>query len=64
VLRKIFGSKRKEVTGDWRKFHNEELHSFQSVPNLVARIKENDKGRTRGTYGAQNACMQGFGGKT
>ena len=64
MLRKIFGSKREEVTGEWRKLHNEGLHSFQSVPNLVSRIKENYKGRTRGKYGAQNTCIQGFGGKT
>jgi hypothetical protein len=28
VLRKIFGPKRDEVTGEWRKLHNEELHNF------------------------------------
>jgi hypothetical protein len=28
VLRKIFGSERKEVTGEWKKLHNEELHDF------------------------------------
>jgi hypothetical protein len=28
VLRRIFGSKRGEVTGDWRKLHNEELHNL------------------------------------
>jgi hypothetical protein len=28
VLRRIFGTKRDEVTGDWRKLHNEELHNF------------------------------------
>lgn len=63
MLRKIFGSKGEEMTGEWRKLHKG-LHSFQSEPNLVVRIKENYKGRTRGTYGAQNTCMQGFGGKT
>ena len=30
VLREIFGAKRKEVTGEWRKFHNEELRHFYS----------------------------------
>jgi hypothetical protein len=30
VLRRLFGPKRDEVTGDWRKLHNEELHSFYS----------------------------------
>jgi hypothetical protein len=28
VLRRIFGPKRNEVTGDWRKLHNEELHNL------------------------------------
>jgi hypothetical protein len=30
VLRRIFGPKREEVTGDWRKLHNEELHNLYS----------------------------------
>jgi hypothetical protein len=30
VLRRIFGPKRDEVTGEWRKLHNEELHDFSS----------------------------------
>jgi hypothetical protein len=28
VLRRIFGPKREEITGDWRRLHNEELHNF------------------------------------
>jgi hypothetical protein len=35
VLRKIFGPKRDEVTGDWRKLHNEELHGLYSSPSIV-----------------------------
>jgi hypothetical protein len=35
VLRKIFGPKRKEITGGWRKLHNEELHTFYSSPHIV-----------------------------
>jgi hypothetical protein len=35
VLRRIFGPKRDEVTGDWRKLHNEELHSLYSPPNII-----------------------------
>jgi hypothetical protein len=35
VLRRIFGPKRNEVTGDWRKLHNEELHNFYSSPNII-----------------------------
>jgi hypothetical protein len=34
VLRKIFGSKRNGVTGDWRKLHTEELHDLYSSPQL------------------------------
>jgi hypothetical protein len=35
VLRRIFGPRRDEVTGDWRKLHNEELHNFYSSPNII-----------------------------
>jgi hypothetical protein len=34
VLRRIFGPKRDEVTGEWRKLHNEELHILYSSPNI------------------------------
>jgi hypothetical protein len=33
VLRRIFGPKGDEVTGEWRKLHNEELHILYSCPN-------------------------------
>jgi hypothetical protein len=35
VLRRIFGTKRDKVTGDWRKLHNEELHSLYSSPSII-----------------------------
>jgi hypothetical protein len=35
VLRKIFGPKRDEVTGDWRRLHNEELHDLYRAPNII-----------------------------
>jgi hypothetical protein len=34
VLRRIFGPKRDEVTGEWRKLHNEELHDLYSSPSI------------------------------
>jgi hypothetical protein len=34
VLRRIFGPKRDEVTGEWRELHNEELHILYSSPNI------------------------------
>ena len=39
VLRRIFGSKRDEATGEWRKLHNEELNDLYSSPNNVRVIK-------------------------
>jgi hypothetical protein len=39
VLRRIFGSKRDEMTGCWRKLHNEELHSLYSSPSIIRMIK-------------------------
>jgi hypothetical protein len=39
VLRRIFGPKRDEETGDWRKLHNEELHNLYSSPNIIKVIK-------------------------
>jgi hypothetical protein len=39
VLRRIFGPKRDEVTGGWRKLHNEELHGLYSSPSIVRVIK-------------------------
>jgi hypothetical protein len=35
VLRKIFGPRRDEVAGEWRKLHNEELNDLYSPPNIV-----------------------------
>jgi hypothetical protein len=35
VLRRVFGPKREEVTGKWRKLHNEELNELYSLPNIV-----------------------------
>jgi hypothetical protein len=39
VLRRIFGPKRDEMTGEWRKLHNEELHKLYSSPNLIRIIR-------------------------
>jgi hypothetical protein len=39
VLRRIFGPKRDEVTGEWSKLHNEELHDLYSSPTIVRVIK-------------------------
>jgi hypothetical protein len=39
VLRRIFGSKRDEVIGEWRKLHNEELGNLYSSPSIIRIIK-------------------------
>jgi hypothetical protein len=39
VLRSIFGPKREEVAGGWRRLHNEELHSLYVSPNIIRVIK-------------------------
>jgi hypothetical protein len=35
MLRRIFGPKRDEVTGEWRKLHNEELHNLYTLPSII-----------------------------
>jgi hypothetical protein len=39
VLRRIFGPKRDEATGEWRRLHNEELNALYSSPNIILAIK-------------------------
>jgi hypothetical protein len=39
ALRRIFEPKRAEVTGGWRKLHNEELHNVYSSPSIIRMIK-------------------------
>jgi hypothetical protein len=50
-LRRIFGPKRDEVMGDWRKLHNEELH------------KVDEMGRTCSTNGGEEECISDIGGE-
>jgi hypothetical protein len=52
VLRKIFGPKWDEVTGEWRKLHNEELNDLYSLSNLVQVIK-----MRRMRWAGHVACM-------
>jgi hypothetical protein len=39
VLRRLFGPKREEVAGNWRRLHNEELHNLYASPNIIRVIK-------------------------
>jgi hypothetical protein len=54
VLRRIFGSKRDEVTGEWRKLHNEELNDLYCSHNIVRVIKSR-----RLRWAGHVACMGG-----
>jgi hypothetical protein len=42
VLRRIFGPMRDEVTGSWRKLHNEEVHNMDSSPSIIRIMKSSD----------------------
>jgi hypothetical protein len=44
VLRRIFGQKRDEVTGEWRKLHIKELHDLYSLPSIIRIIKSRRMG--------------------
>jgi hypothetical protein len=53
MLRRIFGPKRDEVTGEWRKLQNEELHDLYSSPNIARVIK------SRGMRWAEHVARMG-----
>ena len=57
VLRRVFGPKRDEVTGEWRKLHNEELNDLFSSPNIVRVVKSR-----RMRWAGHVACMGEDGG--
>jgi hypothetical protein len=50
VLWRIFGPKRDEVTGGWRKLHNEEMHGLYSSPSIIRVMHVARMGEVRGAY--------------
>jgi hypothetical protein len=65
VLRTIFGPKRDEVTGDWRKLHNEELQNLCSSPSIIRMIKSRRMkwvGHVA-RFGVEDECIWEIGGK-
>jgi hypothetical protein len=66
VLRRVFGPKRDEVTGEWRKLHNEELSDPVLLTHYCAggKIEKNEMGGARGAYGGEERGAQGSGGET
>jgi hypothetical protein len=57
VLRRIFGPKRDEVTGEWRKLHKGELQNLYSSPDIIRQIK------SRRMRWAGHVARMGEGGK-
>ena len=64
VLRKISGPKWEEGTGDWSKLHNEELHDWHILPDIVNVIKSRRIRWVGHVAGIEEKCIKGFGGKT
>jgi hypothetical protein len=60
----IFGPKRDEVTGEWRKLHNEELHNLYSSPNIIRQIKSRRMRRAGHVALMGEESVQGLCGKT
>ena len=65
VLRRVFGPKRDEVIGEWRKLHNEELSDLYSLPN-IARVVKSRRMRWAGNVARMGGerCGQGSGEET
>jgi hypothetical protein len=66
VLRKIFGPKRVEVTREWKRLHNEELHGLVPLRKYFTddQIKENAVGKACGVCEGKEECVQSFDGET
>jgi hypothetical protein len=64
VLRRIFGTKRNEVIGGWRKLHNEELHNLYSSPSIIRMMKSRRmRWEEHATRVGKRGMHIGFGGK-
>jgi hypothetical protein len=63
VLRRIFGPKRDEVTGEWRRLHNEELYALYSSPN-IRMIKSRRLRWIEHVARMGEMCIQGFSGES
>jgi hypothetical protein len=63
VLRRIFGPKRDEVKGEWRKLDTEKLHILYSSLNIIRQIKSKRMRWVGHVARMGDECVQGFGGK-
>ena len=60
VLRRIFGPRGDEMTGEWRKLHNEELNDLYSSYCSGDKIEKNEMGGACGMYGGGGEAYTGF----
>jgi hypothetical protein len=51
ALKRIFGQKRNEMAGGWRKLHNEKIYKVYSSPNIKVEVKWDEMGRACSSYG-------------
>jgi hypothetical protein len=63
VLRRIYGPKRDEVTGEWRKLHNEELRDLYSLLSIIRMVKEDKMGRACSMNGEKRNAYRLLVGK-
>jgi hypothetical protein len=64
VLRRIFVSKRNEITGEWRKLHNEELYDLYCSTKIVRVIKSRRMRWAVHVTHMEERCIQDFDGET
>jgi hypothetical protein len=64
VLRIIFGPKRDELTGEWRRLHNKELYVLYSLPNIIREVKSRRLRWAGHVARMGERCMQSFVGET
>ena len=63
VLRRIFGPKKDEVTGNWRKLHNEELNDLYCSPNIIQISKQYQMGGACSMYRVRRGVYKVLVGK-
>ena len=63
MLGKIVGPNRDEVTGEWRRLHNEETYDLYCPPNIILLIKSKLRWKGHVAYTGERH-IQGFGGET
>jgi len=65
VLRKVFGPNTKEVTGEWRRLHNEQLNDLYSLPNIIRgdQFEKNEMGGVCSPYGERRGAYRVLVGK-